>query len=140
MLSAELVDDSKSVFVRNAAGLALKNALSARVRLSYDYIYSYFHWLCMHWNTWSECSRKTGAMPPSGARSLVLARALPHCISLLLSCFPAIALLTSRSRAGTRVYRHGHFSMTRACASGGVIMSQNSRHISRVAWGTGRFA
>ena len=33
MLSAELVDEGKSVFVRNAAGLALKNALSARVRL-----------------------------------------------------------------------------------------------------------
>ncbi|KZV72414.1 karyopherin Kap95 [Peniophora sp. CONT] len=30
MLSAELVDEGKSVFVRNAAGLALKNALSAR--------------------------------------------------------------------------------------------------------------
>jgi hypothetical protein len=34
MLSSVLVDESSQLHVRNAAGLALKNALSARVRTS----------------------------------------------------------------------------------------------------------
>lgn len=33
MLSSVLVDESSQLHVRNAAGLALKNALSARVRI-----------------------------------------------------------------------------------------------------------
>jgi hypothetical protein len=32
MLSAELADENKGIHIRNAAGLALKNALTARVR------------------------------------------------------------------------------------------------------------
>lgn len=35
MLSAELVNEASPLHIRNAAGLALKNALTARVRHSF---------------------------------------------------------------------------------------------------------
>lgn len=38
MLSNVLVDDNTPIHIRNAAGLALKNALTARVRVTFPHL------------------------------------------------------------------------------------------------------
>ena len=79
MLSAELVDEGKSIFVRNAAGLARKNALSARGRcLSDRYFYHIPAIPILHIAYLSGCPETKRDATGGDARSLVLvlARAL----------------------------------------------------------------